>query len=460
MESYYLGIDVSKGYANLVILDSAKRCVEEDFQLDDVFEGHQKLYNLLSRFSDRHPGADILAAVESTGGYENNWFNSLVRYQEHLPVKVTRLNPFGVSHNSKAGLDRNTTDKISARNVAEYLIAHPEKVQYKEQDALSSLKKQWVFVKLLKKQKRQLSAQLESNLYTANPEMLAYCKNNIPDWVYSVLVRYPTAARLARARISSLSSIPYVTPRRADELIRSAKESVASATDEITEKIIRTSVRQIIQLTKTIDAQTKAMADKYSVPEIELLKTFVGIGNDSAIGLMLEIGAIERFSSAKKLASFFGLHPVYRKSGDGSWGMHMSKMGRKVPRQILYMVSIVAIQSNPLIREIYQKHVTNGMKKKAALGVCMHKIIRIIYGMLKHNKPFDPEIDRRNRIRQKPLGQELKEEYPNKSRRFQAYDAKAPISRRQAKKREEQKQSQSAKNAECGIRASVPHFET
>lgn len=371
MENYYLGIDVSKGYSNLVMLDSTKRCVEEDFQLDDVFEGHQKLYGLLSTFSDRHPGANIFAAVESTGGYENNWFNTLVRFQEHLPVKVTRLNPFGVSHSSKAGLDRNTTDKISAKNVAEYLIAHPEKVQYQQQDPLSSLKKQWVFVKLLKKQKKQLANQLESNLYTANPEILTYCRAHIPNWVYSVLVRYPTAARLARARSSSLSSIPYVTPRRANQLIRSAKKSVASATDEISEQIIRTSVQQIMQLTKDINTHTKAIADKYSIPEVELLKTFVGIGDDSAVGLMIEIGAIERFSSAKKLASFFGLHPVYRKSGDGTWGMHMSKMGRKAPRQILFMVSIVAIQSNPLIRAIYEKHVKNGMKKKAAYNPFM-----------------------------------------------------------------------------------------
>jgi transposase len=459
MENYFLGIDVSKGYSNLVMLDSDKRCVEEDFQLDDVFEGHQKLYGLLSTFSDRHPGANIFAAVESTGGYENNWFNALVRFQEHLPVKVTRLNPFGVSHNSKAGLDRNTTDKISAKNVAEYLIAHPEKVQYQEQDPLSSLRKQWVFVKLLQKQKKQLAGQLESNLYTANPELLSYCKNYIPNWVYSILARYPTAARLAKARASSLSSIPYVTSRRADELIRSAKESVASATDEIVEQIIKTTVQQIMQLKKTIAVHKEAMADKCSLPEVELLETFVGIGNDSAVGLMLDIGTIERFSSAKKLASFFGLHPVYRKSGDGSWGMHMSKMGRKAPRQILYMVSIVAIQSNPLIREIYEKHVGNGMKKKAALGVCMHKIIRIIYGMLKHNKPFDPEIDRRNSAQQRPQEEE-EEEYPSRSRRYQAYDAKAPISRRQGKKREEQKQSQSVKNAQCGIEASVPLTET
>ena len=112
---------------------------------------------------------------------------------------------------------------------------------------------------------------------------------------------------------------------------------------------------------------------------------------------MLNIGAIERFPSAKKLASFFGLHPVYKESGDGIGGFRMSKQGRKEPREILFMVTLTAIGKNPLIRSIYQEHVAKGMHNMAAIGLCMHKILRIIYGMLKHNKAFDPEIDRKNR---------------------------------------------------------------
>ena len=37
MTSYYLGIDVSKGYADFVILDSHKQPVKDSFQLDDTF---------------------------------------------------------------------------------------------------------------------------------------------------------------------------------------------------------------------------------------------------------------------------------------------------------------------------------------------------------------------------------------------------------------------------------------
>ena len=324
MSDYFFGIDVSKGYSNFVMLDSSKRCIEDDFQLDDTFDGHQKLYSILSEFCVRHPKANIFAAVESTGGYENNWFDVLTRFHAHLPIRTARLNPCGVYNNSRAGLDRNITDKISAKNVAKYMIEHPEKVRYQQQDLLAPLRKQWGFIKMLKKQKNQLLNQLESNLYTANPEILAYCKDSTPAWVFSLLQRYPTASKLAKARKSSVALIPYVTPQKAKKLIQAAKHSVASATDETTSQIIKATVQQIRRLSKAIDAQTKTMTDKCSIPEVELLKTFIGIGDDSAVGLILEIGSIERFKCAKHLASFFGLHPVYKKSGDGSWGYQVT----------------------------------------------------------------------------------------------------------------------------------------
>ena len=146
-------------------------------------------------------------------------------------------------------------------------------------------------------------------------------------------------------------------------------------------------------------------------------------------------------------------HPIYKKSGDGTWAMRMSKQGRTVPRHILYMVALSAINSNPLIKEVYLKHTDKGMSGKAALGVCMHKILRIVYGMLKNKTKFDPEIDRRNQ--QKHVQKEA-ETVNKKARRFQEFDSAAPISRRQNKKRMERKVSQNGKTAECGINTSAP----
>ena len=106
---------MSKGYADFVIFDDKKQPVEKNFQIDDTFDGHCHLYERLWKFFNKHPESIINAAVESTGGYENNWYNTLIKFQGTLNLRTARLNPLGVSANSKADLKRNITDKISAK---------------------------------------------------------------------------------------------------------------------------------------------------------------------------------------------------------------------------------------------------------------------------------------------------------------------------------------------------------
>jgi hypothetical protein len=87
----------------------------------------------------------------------------------------------------------------------------------------------------------------------------------------------------------------------------------------------------------------------------------------------------------------------------------------------------------------------------------MHKTLRIVYGMLKHGKAFDPQIDMANRKRAgKPSQKESKDE----SRRYQNYDLKAPISRRQNKKRLEREKSHSERITKRGIITPVPETIT
>ncbi len=136
MENYYMGIDVSKGYADFVIKDSHKKVVKNNFQLDDTFDGHSLLYNILSDFLKDHPGSRVYAAVESTGAYENNWYSHLLTFQGTLNTRTARLNPLGVSANSRAALKRTITDKISDENIADYMISHTEKISYQQQDPI------------------------------------------------------------------------------------------------------------------------------------------------------------------------------------------------------------------------------------------------------------------------------------------------------------------------------------
>jgi len=66
-------------------------------------------------------------------------------------------------------------------------------------------------------------------------------------------------------------------------------------------------------------------------------------------------------------------------------------MGSAHLRRILYMPSLVAVRHNPLLKRFYEHLLTQGKSKKAALVACMAKLLRIIYGVLSHQRPFDPD---------------------------------------------------------------------
>jgi transposase len=443
---FFLGGDVSKGYADWVILSEKKQAVLENFQLDDTYDGHCKLYSMLEDYSDKYPGCEIYAAVESTGGYENNWFNTLKSFQKFINLKVSRINPAGVNFNRKAGLKRNVTDAISAVSIAEYMINHPENVMYDQDDKWKSLCRHWNFVEMQKRQKTQTINQLETILYNANPTLMAYKKGDLPNWLLELIIQCPTSDKLAKAKPEKLAKIPYITIGRAKALIAEANQNIASATDRNSEILVSQIAHQIKTFDQSIKSQMQLIERDLICPEIELLTTFIGINTISAMGLLLEIETVERFPRTKGISCYFGLHPKFKQSGDKIIGVRMSKQGSKNMRKILFNIAKCAIVHNPLIKEIYEKKVASGMSKMAAIGVCMHKILRIIYGMLKNKQAFNPGIDKQNVEHSKAKHQEkLQNDNANinRSRRFQKFDEKAPISRKQTKKRKEHDLSQS-----------------
>jgi transposase len=442
----FLGGDVSKGYADWVILSDQKKAVLENFQLDDTYTGHCKLYAMLEAYIDKHPRSEFYAAVESTGGYENNWLNTLKGFQKVFNLKVARINPAGVNFNRRAALKRNVTDAISALSIAEYMINHPGNIKYDQDDQWKSLCRHWNFVEMQKSQRVQTINQLETILYSANPTLMCFKKGNFPNWLLELIILCPTADILARSKPANLAKIPYLTLARAIELVAEAKQSIASSTDKNAEILVRQIALQIKSFDQNIKSQMQLIEQELTCPEIETLKSFNGIDTVSAIGLLLEIGTVERFAAVKSISCYFGLHPKFKQSGDKVMGVHMSKQGSKNMRKILFNIAKGAITFNPLIKEIYEKKVSQGMSKMAAIGVCMHKILRIIYGLLKNKEAYNPLIDKQNRERSKDKQQE-KQQQENanieKNRRFQKFDVKAPISRKQTKKREEHVLSQS-----------------
>ena len=135
----FLGIDVSKGFADFVLLNQEGKKLEETLQLDDTRTGHNLLTTWLQELPVKHSISELYCGLESTGGLENNWYATLKPFNENLAVYSVRLNPSVVVNASKAELNTNVTDSESARNIASYLRRYADKIDYGQQDNVYSV---------------------------------------------------------------------------------------------------------------------------------------------------------------------------------------------------------------------------------------------------------------------------------------------------------------------------------
>ena len=409
--------------------------MEESFQLDDTRSGHDALKRVLQKSIEYHKMQEMYCAVESTGGFENNWYATLIQMSESLPVKVARLNPIGVKHNAVAGMNRNVTDALSSRYIAEYLMGHSEKVMYEKQnDYYASFRSLHKHILMLKKQNNQLINELKMVLYSAFPEMMRFCKQGVPDWASEVLKKYPSAASLAKAKPKTLVKIKSVTMEKAEKLIEKAKNSVASRTNSVQEFLISNLAEQIQEKQQQIDKHKDFLITHCQGEEVTLLESIKGIGAYSASSVMIEIEDINRFASPKQLASYFGLHPVLKQSGD-KCAFRMSKKGRASMRAILYMPAQSAVLYDEHFKAIYHRHRGKGKSHKQAIGVIMHKLLRVIFGILSSKQPYKAEVDKKNQEKKATTPVTKDREELKTKRRFQAMENDAPVSRIQNKKR-------------------------
>jgi transposase len=466
----YLGIDVSKGSADFLLVNKRKETLEEGFVLDDCTQGRKVLTQLIDGW---FAGGitHLYCGVESTGGYENNWFNLLCSLaaaydKKNKTLRVARVNPRPVKACGQAAMLRTQTDQTSAFAIASYLIGFPEKVRYSphasqsEDPIWQAARGQAGLIRMLIKQKTQLSSQLEKLLYARLGETMIYCRNGIPGWLLRLMSRYPSREHLRRAGVKKIAGIKGISPDKAQSLLGRLSGD-QPATPEIACHTIQATARQILHLQTQIDDQQTFLTGQFADhPDVKLLESITGIGLASAVRLIVEIEDYSRFDSSKALCAYFGVHPTWKESGDGHWRTGMSKQGRAQVRGILYMSSLSAIRWDPDLKKLYHRfRKEKGMNHYQAMGVVMHKLLRMIYGVLVNQTPYDRQVDRKNRREANQKRQEYQEKAAqNKTaqktirQRYMSQGADstedAPISRRAYKKRK-QEASQSSLVEEC-----------
>ncbi len=152
--------------------------------------------------------------------------------------------------------------------------------------------------------------------------------------------------------------------------------------------VLKTLAKQIERLQQAIAAHL-AENRELAVNE-RLLRTITGVGKKTASWFLATVGDGRRFTSAKAVAAFVGLHPCEQESGTSVHGpSRIARTGGAMLRKVLYMAAQSAMRHNPVIRAFVERLQAQGrLCKKAILVAAMHKLVRICYGVCKSQTAF------------------------------------------------------------------------
>lgn len=170
---------------------------------------------------------------------------------------------------------------------------------------------------------------------------------------------------------------------------RNRKEASSSST------VVASLQRQITELKAEV-TRLNAAIDRHVLENlplqksVRLLRSIDGVGRMIAVTILAEVPAISAFARARDVAAFAGLTPSMAQSGTSVRRRgRMTKEGSALLRKMLYMGALQAVKRpTNAFHQSYQAFVKRGKSKMCAIGAIMHKIIRVAFGVLKHNTPF------------------------------------------------------------------------
>ncbi|MGH3627018.1 MAG: IS110 family transposase, partial [Sciscionella sp.] len=123
----------------------------------------------------------------------------------------------------------------------------------------------------------------------------------------------------------------------------------------------------------------------------ELLRSIPGVGETTLASILAYLPDTSLFKSAKQVAAWIGLNPRQHQSGSSVRGRtFLAKTGHATLRKALYMPALVACRYNPVLKAFYERLVAAGKNRKAAVCAVMRKLVHMIFGVLKHQQPFNP----------------------------------------------------------------------
>jgi transposase len=193
--------------------------------------------------------------------------------------------------------------------------------------------------------------------------------------------------RLTQKRSQNQSELQaLVTCRRQLILVRTEQTNRRGATfSKSAIKSIDAVLKTLKKQIESLDAQIRKLieSDDDFKHLDKLLRTAPGVGpvlSSTLVAELHELGEAQR----RQINALVGVAPFNHDSGRFK-GKRAIRGGRAQVRSALYMATVAAIRSNPIIKPFWQKLLHAGKLKMVALVACMRKLLGLLHAMVRDN---------------------------------------------------------------------------
>ncbi|WP_280527449.1 IS110 family transposase [Flavobacterium macrobrachii] len=322
---FYVGIDISKSKLDVVILQKDTSLVSNHFIVENNVKGIKVI--LKNLIKQKIDLTTVLFCCENTGVYTSVLSSCLS--ENNLDYWVVPA----IEIKRSKGISRGKNDKSDAKDIALYSIRNIDKLK------LSTLPEKVIQqLKLLNTEREKVMKSYK--LFEATKENIDF----MPKEVYK-----------------SIATINNKT-------VKFLKATLKSIEKEMIELI-----------SNNIDLKN----------QFELIKSVPGIGDKTAIYMLIATRGFSAFDNARKFACYSGTAPFEYSSGSSIKGRtKVNHMADKKMKSILQMCALVAVKHDPQLKEYYERKKDDGKNAMLVLNNVKCKIIGRVFSVIKRQTPY------------------------------------------------------------------------
>lgn len=387
MYSYFVGIDIAKNVHWASCMSSDGEIIFDPFSFSNDNSGFQKFISKLESLDK----TKILIGLESTAHYGEN----IISYLFNLKFNIAIINPIQTSNLRRSNIRKTKNDKvdtkiiIKALSLDNYSLITSRDINILKLKGLSRSRHNLVTMRSKSK------IQLVSYVDQIFPELESFFKGNLHLNVsYQLLKNFSSPKQISSLHLTKLSNLLYdnshgrYVKSDAIRLRELAKSSVGIDNPSLSLQI-KHAILQIELYTKQIaevESLYKQILDEMNTPILSI----PGMSYNQAATIIGYIGDINRFEHSCQLLAYAGLDPSVIQSGNfQARSTRMSKRGSGMLRYSLVYSAHNVVKNNQTFRNYYELKRSQGKSHYCALGHVAHKLVRVIFKMLKENVVFN-----------------------------------------------------------------------